>query len=138
MARQRSAAADHGAEHELEDGLFAEGFGDNLQAPAFLDEEALQQVRCAGRPAVRNWQPQVGDAGLEVVLEAGGRAREIGLVIGHHAARQVAGDGPGWSLIGGSDAGLEVRPDILGTLAARTGSRLCPGRVRSAIPSMTA
>ena len=66
--------ADHGAEHELEDGLFAEGIGDDLQAPAFLDEEALQQVRRAGRPAVRDRQPQVGDAGLEVVHEAGDRA----------------------------------------------------------------
>ena len=29
--------ADHGAEHELEDGLFAEGVGDDLEPPALLD-----------------------------------------------------------------------------------------------------
>jgi hypothetical protein len=71
----------------LRTGLSPNAPADNLQAPAFLDEEALQQVRRAGRPAVRDWQPQVRDAGLEVVHEAGDRAREIGLVIGHHAAR---------------------------------------------------
>ena len=30
--------ADHGAEHELEDGLLAEGVGDDLEPPALLDE----------------------------------------------------------------------------------------------------
>ena len=93
MARHRSAGADHGAEHELEDGFFAERVGDDLQAPAFLDEEALQQVRRAGRPAVRDWHPQVGDAGLEVVHEAGGRTGQLGLEVVDHALGQVARDG---------------------------------------------
>ena len=33
--------ADHGAEHELEDGPFAEGVGEDLEAPPLLDKEAL-------------------------------------------------------------------------------------------------
>jgi hypothetical protein len=40
--------ADHGAEHELEDGLLAEGIGDDLEAPALLEEQALV-VRIARR-----------------------------------------------------------------------------------------
>ena len=34
--------ADHGAEHEFEHGLLAEGVGNDLEAPALLDEQALQ------------------------------------------------------------------------------------------------
>ncbi len=63
--------ADHGAEHQLEHGPLAEGVGDDLQAPAFLDEQALEQIGRAGRAAVGDRQAQVGDAGLEVALEAG-------------------------------------------------------------------
>ena len=37
--------ADHGAEHQLEHGLLAEGVGDDLQAPALLDEQTLEEVR---------------------------------------------------------------------------------------------
>ena len=62
--------ADHGAEHELEDGLLAEGIGDDLEAPALLDEQALEQVGCADRAAVRDGHAQVCDAGFEVVLSA--------------------------------------------------------------------
>ncbi len=32
--------ADHGAEHEFEDRLLAEGVGEDLETPAFLDEQA--------------------------------------------------------------------------------------------------
>ncbi len=62
---------DHGAVHELEDRLFAKGVGNDLEAPALLDEQALQKVRCADGAAVIDRHPQVRDAGLEVVLEAG-------------------------------------------------------------------
>jgi hypothetical protein len=37
--------ADHGAEHQLEHRLFAPGVGDDLEAPAFLDEQTLQRDR---------------------------------------------------------------------------------------------
>ena len=37
--------------------------------------------------------PQVGDAGLEVVHEAGDRAGQLGLVVGDHAFGELAGDG---------------------------------------------
>ena len=32
---------DHGAEHELKEGPFAEGVGEDLEAPPLLDKEAL-------------------------------------------------------------------------------------------------
>jgi hypothetical protein len=37
--------AGHGAEHELEHRALAEGVRDDLQAPALLDEQALEKVR---------------------------------------------------------------------------------------------
>ena len=70
----------HGAEHKLEDRLLAEGVGDDLEAPALLDEQALQEVggQDADRPAVRDGHAQVRDAGLEV---------------GGQALGELAGDG---------------------------------------------
>ena len=52
---------DHGAEHELEDRLFTEGVGNDLQAPAFFDEQTLEKVRGSDFPAVRNgyWTPKL-------------------------------------------------------------------------------
>jgi len=43
--------ADHGAEHELEDGLLAEGVGDDLQASSLLEEQRSRRlvVRIARR-----------------------------------------------------------------------------------------
>ncbi|MGH6737201.1 MAG: hypothetical protein ACRECX_14170 [Methyloceanibacter sp.] len=38
--------ADHGAEHKLEDGLLAEGIGNDLEAPALLEEQALGDYQC--------------------------------------------------------------------------------------------
>ncbi len=67
--------ADHGAEHELEDRLLAEGVGDDRQAPSLLDEQTLHQVGGADRPAVVDGQAQVRDAGFEVVPEAGDSRR---------------------------------------------------------------
>src|SRR3954451_1152197 len=60
------------AEHELEHRLLAEAIRDDLEPSPLLDEEALQEIRGAGRAAMRHRKPQVGDAGLEVVFEAGG------------------------------------------------------------------
>ena len=57
-------------------GLLAEGVWDDLQAPAFLDEQALEEVRGPHRAAVGDGHAQVGDAGLEVALEAGDGARQ--------------------------------------------------------------
>ncbi|MFZ1830541.1 MAG: hypothetical protein WAW42_17630 [Candidatus Competibacteraceae bacterium] len=45
-------------------------WGNGFGPPAFFAEQALQQIRGPHRLAV-------GDAGLEVVLEAGHRAREL-------------------------------------------------------------
>ena len=93
MARHRSAGADHGAEHELEDGFFAERVGDDLQAPAFLDEEALQQVRLrvARRCAIGTlrWAMQASKSSMK----QGGRTGQLGLEVVDHALGQVARDG---------------------------------------------
>ncbi len=55
--------ADHGAEHELEDGLLAEGVRNDFYAPALFDEQALEEVCRPDGAAVGG---SVGDAGLEV------------------------------------------------------------------------
>ena len=49
----------HGGEHQLEDGLLAKGVGNDLEAPAFFDEQSFQQVRGPRRPTVPDRHPQV-------------------------------------------------------------------------------
>ena len=63
--------ADHGAEHQLEHGPRAESVGDDLQTATLLDEEALEEIRGPDRAAACHGHAQMGDAGFEVVLEAG-------------------------------------------------------------------
>ena len=72
---------DHGSEHQLENRLFAEGVGNDLQPPALLDEQTFQQIRRSDGAAMRDRHPQVRDASLEVVHEAGDGARQLGLVL---------------------------------------------------------
>ena len=43
------SGADHGAEHELDHRLLAKRVGDDLEAPSFLEEAALQDVEKAER-----------------------------------------------------------------------------------------
>ena len=105
-------STDHGTEHELEDGLLAEGVGNDLEPPALLDEQTLQEVRGADRTAVGDGHAQVGDTGLEVIHEAGGRAGQLGLIVGEDARGEIAGDGAGGGLVGGGGARLELRPEV--------------------------
>ena len=73
--------ADERAEHEFEHRLLAEAVGDDFEPPALLDEQPFEQVRRPDDSAMGDGQPQVGDAGFEVVLETSKRARqEIGVV----------------------------------------------------------
>jgi len=44
--------AEYRAEHQLEHRLLAEGVGDDLQSEPFLDEQSLEEVGGADRPAV--------------------------------------------------------------------------------------
>src|SRR5215831_21202360 len=63
-------SARHGTEHQLQDRVFAEGVRDDLEAPAFLDEQTLKQIRGADRTAMCHREAQVGDASFKVVHEA--------------------------------------------------------------------
>src|SRR4051812_36867045 len=100
------------AEHELEHRLLAEAVRDDLEPSPLLDEEALQKIRRPRRAAMRHRKPQVGDAGLEVVLEAGDRARQQRAVIGPNALGEVARDGSRWGLVTGARTRLELRPQV--------------------------
>src|SRR3546814_7969611 len=82
----------NGGEHELEHGLLAEGVADDLEPPALFEEQAFEQVRGARRSPMADRQTQVGDAGLEVVLEAGDSTRQLLLIVRHEAVSQAAGD----------------------------------------------
>jgi hypothetical protein len=42
----------------------------------FFNEHPFEKVCGANEGAVRDWQPQVRDAGLEIVLETDERARQ--------------------------------------------------------------
>jgi hypothetical protein len=46
------SSPDHGAKHELQDGLLAKGVGNDLKAPALLNKEPLQEIRRTDRAAV--------------------------------------------------------------------------------------
>src|SRR6476620_8423341 len=61
---------------------------------------------------MRHRKPQVGDAGLEIVLEAGDGARQHRPVVRPHALRQLARDGPRWGLVAGARTRLELRPQV--------------------------
>jgi hypothetical protein len=94
-------SADHRAEHELQHRLLAEGVGDDLQAPPLLDEQPLEEVGGANRPTMADRQPEMGDAGPEVVAKAGDGTGQFGLVVFDDALGQVACDRPAGGLVGG-------------------------------------
>ena len=84
----------HGREHQLENRLFPPRVGDHLQASPLLAEQPLQQVGGADRLAVSHRHPQMRDAGLEVILEAGHRGRELVLPFPGQVGGETAGNGP--------------------------------------------
>ena len=79
-------------------------------------KEPLEEVRGPDRAAVGDRHAQVGDAGLEVVLEAGDGRWQLAAVVGDDAGGEIAGDRPARRLVGGLDAGLELGPLVLGHL----------------------
>src|SRR5215203_3619907 len=109
----------------------AEAVRDDLEPSPLLDEEALQEIRGAGRAAMRHRKPQVGDAGLEVVFEAGDRARQQRAVIGPNALGEVTSDGSRWGLVTGARTRLELRPQVSRTLTARLRIRCARLRCRA-------
>ena len=113
----------HGGEHQLEDSFLAEGIRNDLQAPALFEEETLEEIRCLGRPAVGDGKPEVSYAGLEIVLEAGDRARQLGLVVLGQALGQVTGNRPAGSLVGGGGPYLEIGPSSAGGPSGESRSR---------------
>jgi hypothetical protein len=82
---------DEHAEHELEHRLFAEAVGNDLQPSPFLDEQPFEEIRRPCEATVRDREPQVRDAGLEIVLETGERTGQDVGVIGINAVLAAAG-----------------------------------------------
>jgi len=66
--------------HRLQEGALAEGMGDHLGAPPLLAKQPLQEIGGADRPAVAEREAQMRDAGLEIILEAGHRTRQITII----------------------------------------------------------
>src|SRR5881227_2301978 len=71
LADAEAAPAFGGADqrriHQLQDGAFAEGMGDDFGAPPLLAKQALQQIGGADRSAMAKRKAQMRDAGLEIV-----------------------------------------------------------------------
>jgi hypothetical protein len=84
-------------------------FGMILEPTAFLDKESFKQIRRPDRP-MRHRKPQVGDAGFEVIHEAGDRAVILAAVVGNDASRQLARNASAWRLIGRLRSDFELRP----------------------------
>jgi len=77
--------------------------------PALLDEQPFEEVRSAYETPVGDRQAQMGDAGLEIVLETGERTGQDVGVIGAEAGRQLSGDRARGRLIAGGDPRLDPR-----------------------------
>ncbi len=67
---------------KLQHRFLAEAVGNDLQAPALLDEQPFQQVGRSRNAPIGDGQTQMGDARLEIVLKAGERARRDHGVVG--------------------------------------------------------
>src|SRR6516164_1568916 len=65
------SSADQRTEHQLQNRAFTEGIGNDLEATPLLNEQPLEQVGGADRSPMCHQEAQVGDAGFEVVHEAG-------------------------------------------------------------------
>ena len=128
--------ADQRAEHEFQHRLLAEAVGNDLQAPALLDEQPFEQVRRSRHAPIGDGQTEVGDARLEIVVKAGERARRDHGVVGADTARQLARDRSRRLLVAGSDARLELRPqigrDLDGEVAHAVGQAALARRARKA------
>jgi hypothetical protein len=59
-------------------------------------KQPFEEVRGPNETAAPDRQPQVRDAGLEIVLETGERARQDVAVVSADAGRQLARDRPRW------------------------------------------
>jgi len=94
--------ASQGGEHQLQPGPLAEGVRDHFGPSAFLAEQPLHQVGGSNGLAVSDGQAQVGDACLEIVLEAGDCAGKLP----HVAVPELFG---GW----GSRASIRCGADII-------------------------
>ena len=117
--RQRSAARMSRAEHEFEHRLFAEAVGDDFEPSPLLDEEPFEQVGRPGEAPMRDRQAQVGDAGPEVAVKTGERARKDIGVVGADARRQLARDRPrgrpkGWCTTRGVDILIAIVDGLKG------------------------
>jgi hypothetical protein len=70
-------AADESRIHQLHHGPFPKEVERGFQPPALLHEEAFEEIGCPGHFAMRGWQVEMGDAGVEVLkvkgrLDSGG------------------------------------------------------------------
>ena len=70
------------------------------------DEQPFEELCSPNETAVRDREPQVRDARLEIVLETGERARQDVAVVGANAGRQLARDRPRRRLIACGDPRL--------------------------------
>src|SRR5262245_52318161 len=106
-------SADERAEHQLQNSSLTKGVGNDLEAAALLDEQALKQIRRADRPAMGHRELKVCDTGLEVVHETCDAAFLLPAVIGDNAGRELARDRAARRLVGRLYTCLELRPHIL-------------------------
>src|SRR6516165_1173946 len=110
-------SADQRCVHQLEDGALTESMRDHLSAPPFLAKQSLQQIGGADRPAMAEWEPEMRDAGLEIILETGHRARQIVAVGCPDVVAQQPRQSRRGSLVASGGTGAELGPDVLRHLA---------------------
>src|SRR5215831_12797684 len=87
-------------------------------------------------PSMRHREAQMGDAGFEVVHEAGNRAIVLAAIVGNDPGRELARNSSARRLIGRLRADLELRPDVFRHLGRQVvhamGQATLPGRPRKA------
>jgi len=111
LADADAASAFGGADqrriYQLQDGALAESMRDDLGAPAFLAKQWLQQIGGADRPAMAEWEAQIRNAGLKIVLEAGHGAWQIVTVGDSDVVAQQLRQSWRGRLVADKGAGLE-------------------------------
>src|SRR4029453_14577215 len=103
--------------HELQYGALAEGVRDDLGAPALLEKEPLEQVRCADDAPMAEREAEVSDAGLKVVAEALHHRRELALVGGPEVARENRSQRRRRRLVAAAGPQRDLWPLALGSFA---------------------
>jgi hypothetical protein len=110
--------ADDSRAQKLRHRPLAESMGTDLRSAALFEEESLEEVGGADHAAMAEWEAQMRDARLEVVLETLYHCRELALLGGAEVVEQESGQGRRGGLVATARPRSDLRQLTLGGLGA--------------------